>query len=55
MVIAVGILAALIVPAIAFAHIERASYWPDPRPDRSVKPPTGGHVPKIRSLASALN
>jgi hypothetical protein len=36
---------ALLVPSLASAHIERASYWPDP---------TGGHVPKVRSLASAL-
>ena len=54
-ILAIGVLAALILPAIAFAHIERASYWPDPAPDRSVKPPAGGHVPKIRSLASALD
>ena len=45
---------AVIVPAVALAHIERASYWPNPAPDRSVKPPAGGKVPKIRSLASAL-
>ena len=54
-ILAIGVLVALIVPAIAFAHIERASYWPNPAPDRSVKPPAGGHVPKIRSLASALD
>src|SRR2546423_185804 len=43
------------VPATALAHVERASYWPDPAPDCSIKPCTGGKVPKIRSLASALN
>ena len=36
---------ALLVPSLASAHIERASYWPDP---------AGGQVPKVRSLASAL-
>jgi hypothetical protein len=41
--------------APAFAHVERASYWPDPAPDCSVKPCTGGAVPKARSLASSLN
>jgi len=45
---------AVIVPTMALAHIERASYWPNPAPDRSVKPPAGGKVPKVRSLASAL-
>ena len=48
-------LLALLVPAIAVAHIERASYWPKPAPDRSVHPPAGGKVPKARSLASALD
>jgi hypothetical protein len=41
--------------APAVAHIERPSYWPDPAPDTSVQPAAGGAVPKIRSLASALN
>ncbi len=52
--LAAAILAALVVPAVAFAHIERASYWPDPAPDTSVTPPAGGEVPKARSLFSAL-
>src|SRR4029450_37302 len=52
--LAAAILAALVVPAVAFAHIERASYWPDPAPDTSVTPPAGGEVPKARSLKSAL-
>jgi hypothetical protein len=47
-------LAALALPALAFAHVERASYWPDPRPDRSITPATGGEVPKARSLGSAV-
>ena len=46
---------ALALPALALAHLERPSYWPDPRPDKSVSPPAGGEVPKQRSLASALN
>src|SRR4051795_5697191 len=53
-ILAIAVLAALIIPAFAFAHIERASYWPNPAPDRHVKPLAGGHVPKARSLASAL-
>src|SRR5258706_11758922 len=47
--------AALCAPGIALAHVERPSYWPDPAPDTSVKPAAGGKVPKIRSLASALD
>jgi hypothetical protein len=39
----------------ASAHIERASYWPDPAPDTSVDPPTGGSVPDARSLFTALD
>jgi hypothetical protein len=43
-----------VVTTVAFGHVERSSYWPDPAPDRSVKPAAGGKVPKARSLASAL-
>ena len=51
----VAITAAVVgVPTLASAHVERPSYWPDPAPDTSVKPATGGKVPKARSLASAL-
>jgi hypothetical protein len=39
----------------ALAHIERTAYWPDPRPDDAVSPAAGGAVPKVRSLASALD
>ena len=46
--------AALLLPTVAAAHLERPSYWPDPAPDRSVSPPAGGQVPKARSLASAV-
>src|SRR3954452_25219525 len=50
-----AIAATLLVAAPALAHVERASYWPDPAPDCSIKPCTGGKVPAIRSLASALD
>jgi Right handed beta helix region len=45
---------ALLVPACAAAHIERASYWPDPAPDCSISPCAGGQVPTPRSLQSAV-
>ena len=45
----------LALPALALAHLERPSYWPDPRPDNSVSPPAGGKVPKARSLQSAAS
>ncbi|HVL95775.1 MAG TPA: hypothetical protein VM266_07930 [Solirubrobacteraceae bacterium] len=38
----------------ASAHLERPSYWPDPRPDASIKPAAGGKIPGARSLASAV-
>jgi hypothetical protein len=52
--VAVLTLAMSVVTTAAFGHVERSSYWPDPAPDRSVKPAAGGKVPKARSLASAL-
>jgi Right handed beta helix region len=45
---------AVALPATALAHLERPSYWPDPRPDTSVTPAAGGKVPDARSLASAV-
>ncbi len=45
----------LALPALALAHLERPSYWPDPRPDKSVSPPAGGKVPHARSLKSAVS
>jgi predicted outer membrane lipoprotein len=45
--------AMLIVPALASAHLERPSYWPDPAPDTSISPPAGGEIPSARSLGSA--
>jgi hypothetical protein len=55
LMIAIAVAAAvMLVPALAFAHIERASYWPDPGPDTSVKPAAGGSVPAVRKVFSAL-
>jgi hypothetical protein len=51
---AVALVAVLLLPAFASAHIERASYWPDPAPDCSISPCAGGAVPTPRSLESAL-
>jgi len=50
---AAAAIAALALPALATAHLERPSYWPDPAPDGGVSPPAGGEVPTARSLASA--
>src|SRR5687768_12988091 len=49
-----AVVLAVALPTLAYAHVERPSYWPDPAPDKSVKPATGGKVPKARSLGSAL-
>ena len=54
LVFVAALIVALVGAAVATGHIERASYWPDPGPDRSVQPPAGGKVPDIRSLGSAL-
>src|SRR5688572_10539538 len=48
------VLAGLLIPALAFGHIERASYWPDPAPDQAGTKMTGGKVPDARSLKSAV-
>src|SRR5215218_8631790 len=40
--------------ASASAHVERPAYWPDPAPDTSIKPATGGKVPKSRPLITSL-
>ena len=48
------VLCALALPALALAHLERPSYWPNPAPDTSVSPPAGGEVPEARSLGSAV-
>jgi hypothetical protein len=53
--LAVGTAAvAIVVPAVALAHIERASYWPDPAGETVGGVQAGGEVPEIRSLFSAL-
>ena len=46
---------AAMTASAAFAHLERPSYWPDPRPDTSVKPAAGGEVPNARTLRSAVS
>ncbi len=48
------LVASLALPAAALAHLERPSYWPDPRPDKAVTPAAGGKVPAARSLRSAV-
>src|SRR4051794_24577396 len=53
-ILAVLLLTLLALPAVAVAHIERASYWPNPAPDKSVKPAAGGKAPRARSLSSSL-
>src|SRR2546425_3616782 len=50
----VALTGTLVAPALAWAHIERASYWPLPAPDCSVSPCAGGQVPTARTLASAV-
>jgi hypothetical protein len=42
------------LPALASAHIERPSYWPDPGVDQAGGQPTGGGEPTARSLRSAV-
>ena len=55
-IVAIAVAAGLLVGApAAMAHIERASYWPDPAVDKSVKGGAGGKVPKTRSLFTALD
>ncbi len=49
-----AVLSAL-VASPASAHVERPSYWPDPKPDCSVTPCAGGDVPTIRPLGTALD
>ena len=54
-ILAVALGALVALPTLALGHIERASYWPNPGADTSVKPAAGGAVPAIRSLGTALN
>ena len=51
---AATLLLALAVAAPALGHLERPSYWPDPRPDRSITPAAGGEVPDARPLGTAV-
>ncbi len=44
----------LLIPALAFAHLERPSYWPDPNAEKVDGKNVGGEVPKALSLKSAL-
>jgi hypothetical protein len=50
-----AVIGVLVLPTVALAHLERPSYWPDPAPDRSIKPAAGGKVPEVRSLRSAVS
>ena len=52
----IGVLLSLLTAfaSPASAHVERPSYWPDPKADCSVSPCAGGKVPTIRSLKSSL-
>jgi hypothetical protein len=53
--VTIGVLVgSLVLVALASAHVERASYWPLPGADCSIKPCAGGVVPTVRSLKSAL-
>ena len=49
-----GLMSAL-AASPASAHVERPSYWPDPKPDCKVTPCAGGAIPTIRTLGSALD
>ena len=53
-IVVLAIVASLTLATAAFAHVERTAFWPNPKPDTSVKPAAGGKVPKVRTLASAL-
>lgn len=56
LVVVVSVLAVLLPAMAAQAHVERPSYWPDPKPDcATVSPCAGGEVPTARSLKSALD
>ena len=54
LLVVVATVLALALSTAASAHLERPSYWPDPRPDASVTPAAGGEVPSIRGLYTAL-
>ena len=50
-----GLALPVVLAAPARAHVERPSYFPNPRADCSVDPCAGGKVPSERSLVSALD
>jgi hypothetical protein len=47
-------IALLALCGTALAHVERSTFWPNPAPDKSVKPAAGGEVTEYRGLGSAL-
>ncbi len=51
----IAMIATLLTPTISSAHVERPSYYPDPKQDCAVQPCAGGKIPSARALASALN
>ncbi|MGZ5346460.1 MAG: NosD domain-containing protein [Solirubrobacterales bacterium] len=55
MVALAAIVAMLVVAPAALAHIERASYWPNPGVDTAGGVPTGGAVPDTKPLFTALD
>lgn len=59
LVLVIGALVGVTLPVLlagpASAHVERPSYWPDPKPDCAVSPCAGGKVPDVRTLGSALD
>src|SRR4051812_30176615 len=54
-VVAALVAACALITTTASAHVERPAYWPNPAVDTSVKGGTGGKIPTIRSLPSALD
>lgn len=53
----VGLIATFMVMVSAqsaSAHVERPSYWPDPKADCTITPCAGGAVPTAKTLASAV-
>lgn len=51
----IAVVGIVLIPTAGQAHVERPSYWPDPKADCSVATCAGGAVPKARSLRSALD
>jgi hypothetical protein len=50
-----AVTATLVAVPVALAHIERASYWPNPSAESLGKTSTGGKVPTVRGLFKALD